>query len=340
MKNLGYCLLTIITAALLTSTAACTQIVATSTTTPAPTATALPSATPAPTATALPSATPAPTATALPSATTAPAIQPGDYQRTLTVDSLERTFLLHIPPGLDSLRPVPVVFVFHGYTMKAMDMWGLGFNEIADTSSFIVVYPNGTDHGTSKLSWNAGGCCGHAVTNNIDDIAFVRLMLSDLGTIVRIDPKRIYAAGFSNGAMFSYRLACEMSSTFAAIAPVSGPLVYSPCQPQQPVSVMQEHGLWDTVVPYAGGRGTSVVADVIFPPVEQGIAAWVHADGCTGSAQVKKQGAVTHTVFASCRAGTAVELYTNDVQAHLWPDFYRMPICQMIWDFFAAHPKP
>ena len=55
-----------------------------------------------------------PTAAPLPNTTPVPTLQPEGSTRTLTVDGIERTYLLHIPPGLDSLHPVPVVFVFHG----------------------------------------------------------------------------------------------------------------------------------------------------------------------------------------------------------------------------------
>ena len=110
--------------------------------------------------------------------------------------------------------------------------------------------------------------------------------------------------------MFVYRLACEMSDTFAAVAPVAGPLFYSPCKPKEPVSVMHVHGLADPAVPYAGGP--SGYPSMVFPSVAESIAAWVKLDGCTGDAQVEEQGIVTHTAYASCKAGTAVELYAID----------------------------
>ena len=45
-----------------------------------------------------------------------------------------------------------------------------------------------------------------------------RKPLDDLGTVVNVDPKRIFAMGMSNGAMMCYRLAAEMSERIAAIA--------------------------------------------------------------------------------------------------------------------------
>jgi polyhydroxybutyrate depolymerase len=304
MKPIRGCLFAIIAAPLLATTAACT---------------------------------PAAVKPTLTTTSTAPRIQPGDYERTLTVNGLDRTYLIHIPPGWKSDRPVPVVLVFHGFGESALvARLTYGFDDVADASSFMVVYPNGTG---SSPSWNAGMCCGYAVINSVEEAAFVRQILSDLETIAKLDPKRIYATGFDNGAMLSYRLACEMSGMFAAIAPVAGVvLFYGPCQPQQPISVMHIHGLGDTDVPYAGGGLPGFGAE--YSPVAYGIATWVQLDGCTRSAQVAKEGIVTHTVYASCRAGTAVELYTIDGLGHKWPTLYGTPVSKMIWDFFAVHPKP
>jgi len=259
------------------------------------------------------------------------AIQPVDSERKLTVNGLERTYLLHVPPTLDLRQPAPVVLAFHGLDQEPSDMELMtGFNDIADKASFLVVYPRGVE-----LSWNVGICCGFAATNNIDEIAFVRQILSDLGTISNVDPKRIYATGFSNGAPLVYQLACEMSNTFAGVAPVSGVLLYSPCQPQQPVSLIHIHGLADSSVPYDGG------GDLDTPPVEQVINTWVQLDGCTGSPQVDSPiNIIKHTVYNPCRAGTAVELYAIESGGHHWVTKPVWPSSQVIWDFFAAHPKP
>lgn len=267
----------------------------------------------------------------IPNPTAAPTIQPGDTERKLTVNELERSYLLHIPPGVNSQQPLPVVFAFH-------DEWGIpsamktqsGFNDVADLGNFLVVYPAGV-----YRSWNAGNRYGYAMIHNVDDPAFIRQMLFDLETIATIDPKRIYAVGQGYGAALVYRLACEMSEIFAAIAAVAGATDYSPCQPQQVVSVIHVHGLVDEFWPYDGGTSQD------FPPVEQVIANWAQLAGCTGSPQVDRlQNIATHTAHTSCQAGTAVELYTIDSLDHGWPSKYDLRISQIIWDFFTVHPKP
>lgn len=266
-----------------------------------------------------------------------PTLAPGGYERRLTVKGQPRSYLLYVPPSLDTSQPVAVVFGFHGYTATAPGFRdGTGFNTIAAAHGFLVVYPMGEG---GDRSWNAGGCCAGAKAADLPDVAFIHEIVADLKTIASVDPRRVYATGHSNGAMFVYRLACEMSDIFAAIAPVAGPLFFSPCKPKVPVSVLHVHGLADPAVPYAGGPYPGYPS-MIFPSVEEGLAAWAKFDGCAEAAQVELQGAVTYTAYASCQAGTAVELYTIGGLGHVWPQPDAWPASEKIWEFFAAHPKP
>jgi polyhydroxybutyrate depolymerase len=279
-------------------------------------------------------AKPAATPTAVPTVV----IQPLDSERTLTVQGMERTYFLHIPPGLDNQKSVAMVFVFHGYRESDTEARSYsGLDKIANANDFIVVYPNGS--GTSSdRSWNGGGCCGFANDNNIDEPAFIHSIIADVRTIVSVDSKRIYATGFSNGALLTYRLACEMSDTFAAVAPVAGVLLYNPCQPQQPVSLIHVHGSLDSTVPFEGG-GLNPSIGQPFPPVEQSIATWVKLDGCSDVENVEQNGVISHTTYGKCVPGVAVEVYTVSGNGHTWPFVKTTPISQIIWEFFATHPK-
>ena len=277
-------------------------------------------------------ATPAATPTA------APSVPPGDSEHQIAADSMQRSYLLHVPPGFSATEPAALVFVFHGLAEDGFYMSVVtGMNEIADANGFLVVYPNGTAP-PGPLSWNASGCCGYALNNRVDEPAFIRGILDDLARNFSIDPKRVYAAGFSNGALLSYRLGCEMSDTFAAIAPVAGLLSQNPCRPDHPVSVIHIHGDGDVSVPYRGG-GMNPSTGLPFPSVDRGIAAWVRLDGCADTPERSQLGIVVHTMYTSCRNGTAVELYVVKGLGHIWPPPSILPASRIIWEFFAAHPK-
>jgi polyhydroxybutyrate depolymerase len=187
-----------------------------------------------------------------------------------------------------------------------------------------VVYPNGTGP-ANQLSWNAGDCCGYASQSSVDEMAFIRGILAEVGALATIDPARIYATGFSNGGFLSYRIACEMADTFAAVAPVGGVLRFPACEPANPISLIHFHGLSDNVVPYdSGGKA--------------GLELFATLDGCTDSTTVEVNPVTAHTIYTSCQEGTAVELYTVEPMGHMWPSQYILPASQIMWEFFKAHP--
>jgi polyhydroxybutyrate depolymerase len=263
----------------------------------------------------------------------------GDSERMLVVAGLERTYLLHVPPGVNPRSPVPLVLVFHGHRMDAEYLLAMSrFNDVADAAGFLVAYPNGTGP-SEALSFNAGLCCGSAAENNVDEAAFARRILADLEGTLAVDPARIYITGFSNGAILAYRLACEMSDTFAAFAPVDGNLMFGPCQPRQKVSLIHIQGLSDSSAPYSD-EDLDPDTDPNILSVEGSVAFWASVDGCSGFPAVEQEGIVTRTVYSSCARGIAVELISLKGIGHTWPPDSVFPASRTIWDFFAAHPKP
>jgi len=255
--------------------------------------------------------------------------------RKIDVDGMRRTYYLYVPRGIRVQDPLPVVMVFHGYGQEGGNMVpAAGFNTLADDEGFLVVYPNGSGS-AGDSSWNAGDCCGFAFADGIDEPAFVRRILSDLGQWAAIDPRRIYATGFSNGGILAYRLACDMAGTLAAVAPVAATLFYDACRPSEPVSVLHIHGSADETVPVAGGGA----GDTVWPPVEAGIAAWAEFDGCGPEPLTERVGIATRIYYLGCARGSAVNLYLLDDVGHRWPPEGVWPASRTIWSFFAAHPK-
>lgn len=182
-------------------------------------------------------------------ALTAHVLPPGDHVRELRVADQIRSYVVHIPRSYDSNKSTPVVLVFHSAMMNASMMASFcGLNEKADRSGFVVVYANGTGTTPLFLYWDAGGVRGRVS----DDVGYVARMLDDLGTVVNVDPKRVFATGMSNGAMMCYRLAAELSDRIAAIAPIAGTMAIEQCHPHRPVSVLHFHGTKDGLVLYGG----------------------------------------------------------------------------------------
>jgi len=282
------------------------------------------------------------------------ALQAGDSTRTLHYDGLERSYILHVPPGYDGTHPLPVVLVFHGGGGNAENAVQLtDFNTQADQSAFLVVYPNGTGRlGDRVLTWNGGTCCGYAQAHNVDDVGFVRAIITDLQSIAAIDTHRIYATGLSNGGIMSYRLACEASDLIAAIGPVAGTQNIAPCEPEEPVSVIHFHGTNDTHLPYEGGVGSDSLTGVSYASVQDSIQFWLDYNQCPSTSESEDFADIHSIAYTHCASGSAVALYTIVGGGHAWPgsngpawiggDHPTMTInaTSIMWEFFAAHPKP
>jgi polyhydroxybutyrate depolymerase len=264
-----------------------------------------------------------------------------------------RSYIMYIPASVDRTQAAPLVVALHGGTGNAQIMVASsGFDQVADDNGFIIAYPNGAGHLEDKLlTWNGGACCGYAQRNNVDDVGFIRVMIADIQTVAAIDPKQIYATGMSNGAIMSYRLACEAADLFAAIAPVAGTLNFAPCNPAEPVAVIDFHGTDDQHIPYTGGFGPESLVDVDFASVHETMDFWATFNGCNLQAQKDVLDEIEHETWSGCADNSAVELYTILDGGHAWPGgnpgwaggdtpTQTLSASELIWEFFAAHPKP
>jgi poly(3-hydroxybutyrate) depolymerase len=225
---------------------------------------------------------------------------PGDYTFSVLSGGLSRAYDLHVPNGISSASPRPLVIDIHGFTQTKEDQARrTDFKSLSDSNGFIVAYPQGIDN-----QWNAGDAI-FLGNPNIDDVAFMRALVADVAGKVRIDHSRIYATGHSNGSMLSHRIACEAADLFAGIAGMAGGLQFSnfgDCRPSRPISVKMYHGRYDTIVPYNGG-GT-----VGFRPIRDTFNFWRATNQCTGAPQVTRIGLNTCETYTNCANGTQVSL--------------------------------
>ncbi len=232
---------------------------------------------------------------------------------------------------------------FHGaWTNAGIHVRFSGFNQKADDANFIAVYPNGTGAG-GILFWNSRTVRPKSAENPPDDVRFVAKLLDDLGGVVKVDKKRVYATGISNGGEMCYRLAAELSDRIAAIAPVSGTMMIDQASPKRPVSVIHFHGTADTLVP--------------FSQVDRTIKTWVKLNGCTEKHRdvalpdkAHDGTRVIKTVYGRGKKGAEVILFTIEGGGHTWPG--QEPVAEflvgkstkqisandLIWEFFQKHP--
>jgi polyhydroxybutyrate depolymerase len=198
-----------------------------------------------------------------------------------------------------------------------------GFNGLAESNGFIVVYPDGigalsTDVGPQ--TWNGGYCCGAATRQAVDDVAFIRSLIDAMLVKYPVDAKRVSVVGHSNGAIMGYRLACELSDKIVAIGVQAGSLGIDTCKPSSPVAVLHLHGTADTNHPIDGGKGDGL-AGVTFRSARSAIDALVAANGCTGSpiiASDPSNADLSVTTWTSCRGSAMVRYVVVSGATHAW----------------------
>ncbi len=284
---------------------------------------------------------------------------PGE-QRSVVVGGRTRTYRLLVPAAA-KVGPAPVVLVFHGGGGKGKSMEKLtGLSPIALRESFIVAYPDAYEG-----NWVDGRTDFDipARREKIDDVAFVRAILADIARVTPVDPKRVFATGLSNGAIFSHFLAAKMADRIAAIAPVAGGIAEAfqkEFAPAQPVSVFAMNGTKDPLVPFDGGnvaksgRGRVIGSDAAMK-------LWTTSNGIDGGPETgallnkdPRDGCtVTWKKWTGGKNGTEVWLYVQHGAGHTWPGGEQyMPkllvgsVCrdfdasEALWAFFKAHPKP
>lgn len=279
---------------------------------------------------------------------------------TIYHEGRERYYLLYKPASVATSKAAPVVMAFHGGGGVPENMMEMtGFNILAEHHGFIAVYPSGSGSTPRRLFWNILLSETYATENGVDDLGFITRVLHDVTSTSVVDTNRIFAAGFSQGGMLCYRLACdaELSGRFAAIAVVSGTMTVSPasCHAQRPVPVISFHGKQDMFSNFAGGVAQSAPRNdqVARPGVSESIRYWVakgglpmapSASGARGMARMEQ--------FGPNESGFEVVSWSLENGGHTWPGSNAnlpewmmgevnrdVEASVMIWDFFSRHPR-
>src|SRR6186713_3191292 len=183
-------------------------------------------------------------------ATGLPAPNAGDSTVTLQHGGRSRKYILHVPTGLTAGTPLALVFDLHGAGGDGAQQKGMsGFSSLADREHFLAVFPDGVDG-----YWNVDDkCCGTAGKEKIDDVGFLRTIITTLSAKTCIDAARIYVSGFSNGGGLAHRMGCDAADVIAAIALGATDLRTQPCNATRPISMLEVRGMADSLEPYEGG---------------------------------------------------------------------------------------
>ena len=284
---------------------------------------------------------------------------PGEYRATLRLDERNRQFLIVTPPGLKTDHPLPVVFFFHGAGGTAEQAASTyGWVEKAQKEKFIVVFPQGLgvrpDRPSSfLLNPNIWRDERPDVPDIVNDIQFFQTLLTELQTVLPVDPRRVYVTGFSNGAGMTFTLGAHFSDRIAAIAPVSSRSVAQIDKLTRPLPVYYLVGIADPLLRYHGGTVTLPWGNTrTVPPVQETVDAWAALDGCPIlPTTVSDKEGVRVVRYGPGHDGVELLFTTIEGNGHHWPDTIEpLPAAisgpsldpfsatDRIWEFFKKHP--
>jgi len=251
---------------------------------------------------------------------------------------------------------MPLVVVLHGTGGTARLMAKIsGFNAVAGRRGFGGLYPQelgrvGSGDPALGAAWNAGPGLGCPGFEAVDEVGFLRALVTRLAAEHAVDLHRVYLCGLSNGGRMAAQAALEAADVFAAAAVVAGAWSGAGGTPSRPVPLLLIHGTGDRHIPYEGGRGERGLAVENLPVREQflRLAALM---GCEGKPRRTFRGAAFRDVFRHAGTDTEVALWTLPGAGHAWPggrpwspeadapapDFHAS---EEIWAFCARYSLP
>tara|TARA_B110000902_G_C14221773_1_gene555455 strand:- start:277 stop:1419 length:1143 start_codon:yes stop_codon:yes gene_type:complete len=264
------------------------------------------------------------------------------YTDSLSINGINREFIVYVPNSYDSSIETPLLFNFHGFgSLNSNHMGYCDMRPIADTAGFILIYPQGSLYGASP-HWNVGSW---TYLSSANDLGFTETMIDTLAHQYNIDLNRVYSCGFSNGGYFSYVLACQLSSKIAAIGSVGGTMsteTFNACTPSRPVPVVSIHGTTDGTVSYYGGTPFNSKSQ------EDVLSYWTQKNNTdTSSTSIslpntytQDGSTVTNDGFHNGDSCVSVEHYMVTNGGHDWPGSWgNMDInaSKIIWNFVSKY---
>jgi poly(3-hydroxybutyrate) depolymerase len=168
----------------------------------------------------------------------------------LSVNGLNRSYILRVPDNYNNQNPYRLIIGYHWLNGDATQVANGGNGSATETpyyglwnlaqNSTIFIAPEGIDKGWA----NSGG----------RDIAFTDAILNQIQSNFCIDKSRIFATGFSYGAGMSNAIACARANVFRGVALYAGAQLSGCDGGTLPIAYFATHGLDDTVLSIAQGR--------------------------------------------------------------------------------------
>jgi polyhydroxybutyrate depolymerase len=294
----------------------------------------------------------------------------------LTISGQDRFYRVYQPVGIAA--NAPVVIMLHGGSQSMTEIFDTSaggtrvWTNVADDEKFLLIAPNGVDgvtnnaNGTNQ-SWN--DCRPLTSANpgysNADDVTFISELIEWTKKSFSVDNARVYVTGVSNGGMMCYRLAADLNSKIAAIAPfiANQPDPNECTAPSSAMPMMICVATLDPLMPFLGGN-VSVSDRGTVKSAAETLTFWLGINGVSSSDFIKTdlpdisttdKSTIVKRSYGSSNPAKEIEFYTVIGGGHNMPSIANplsatsqtvvgpqnqdMEGARVAWNFLKRHKK-
>lgn len=251
------------------------------------------------------------------------------HRRKLRFGGLTRTYLIQ---PVNAAGQYPVVFVLHGGTQTAEQVWTqTSLPTLGARDRFIVVAPQGVGN-----HWNdgRGSTIAGDAASAADDVGFLHALIAEVIRTDRGDPAAIFMVGPSNGGFMTMRFACDRAADLRAASNVISDLPSveaSACHPSKPLPWLSINGTADPLIPFSGQTAGTMKRGRPQPGLlsaEATFAFWADRAGCSNDIHSEHLPDVVTSdlswvekrVRTGCVDGTVSVQYVLHGAGHTWPN--------------------
>ena len=255
-------------------------------------------------------------------------------------NGVEREFRLSAPSSEAGTR-LPLVIAFHGGTDSQEDFAQQEqFDQLGEQEKFIMAYAIAEqDRTAAEGEWFLNTAATSEEDNN-----FAEAIVDELSESYCIDQDRLYAIGYSLGAMFTYEIACQLNHRFAATASFAGTMPVNPesCDIARGIGILHIHGKLDYIIYYhqdwewkeGEHEGVGTMSEV--PNL---IDYWAAKSSCQ-AISVETSLTEEHIIHNDCMDDAIIEHYGLQLWDHNWPgEVDGEPTYELMWNFLSQFSK-
>ena len=258
----------------------------------------------------------------------------------IEVNGVEREFRLSTPSSEPGTR-LPLVIAFHGGTDSQEDFAQQEqFDQLGEQEKFIMAYAIAEqDRTAAEGEWFLNTAATSEEDNN-----FTEAIVDELSESYCVDQDRLYAIGYSLGAMFTYEIACQLNHRFAATASFAGTMPVNPesCDIARGIGILHIHGKLDYIIYYhqdwewkdGEHEGVGTMSEV--PNL---IDYWAAKSSCQ-AISVETSLTEEHIIHNDCVDDVIIEHYGLQIWDHNWPgEVDGQPTYELMWNFLSQFSK-